>query len=66
MNKVTMKLTITPDVLAMEMARHGLKEIVRLADEDPFAFSSNDAQKIAQETLDAVNELEAREPIYGS
>ena len=66
MTKLTMQLTITPDVLAMEVARHGLKEIVQLANKDPFGFSGDEAKELAQETLNAVDELEAKGSIYGT
>ena len=38
--------------------RFGLKEIVRLREEDPFGYSAEDAADLAQVVLDKVEELE--------
>ena len=58
LSKLTMTVTVTGDFIAHEVMRFGLKEIVRLREEDPFAYSAEDAADLAQVVLDKVEELE--------
>lgn len=51
-------ITLTGDFIAHEIMRFGLKEIVRMRAEDPFAYSAEEAADLAQLVLDKVEELE--------
>ena len=54
------KLTVTlaGDLIAHEVMRFGLKEIVRLREKNPFEYSAENAADFAQAVLDEVEELE--------
>ena len=57
-NTATLTVTVTGDFIAHEIMRFALKEIVRLRDEDPFAYNAEDAADLARSVLDKVEELE--------
>ena len=61
MAKLGITITVSGDILAHEVARFGLLEIMRRTREEPFSFSLSDAEKIAAETIAAVRDLEADE-----
>lgn len=52
-------INVSGDILAHEVARFGLLEIMRRSRKDPFGFTGSDAEKIAAETIHAVRKLEA-------
>jgi len=58
MPRLSMTVTVTGDILAHEVARFGLLEIMRRARKDPFGFTGTEAEKIAAETIHAVRKLE--------
>lgn len=57
-NTATLTVTVTGDFIAHELMRFGLKEIVRMRADDPFAYSAEDAAELAQVVLDKVEEFE--------
>lgn len=58
MKMPTLTITVSGDFIAHEVMRFGLKEIVRLREENPFEYSAEDAADLAQAVLDSVEELE--------
>lgn len=60
MTCLRLELTLTPDWIAAEVMRAGLKAIVKESAGDPFGFSGSEAAEIAQEALQAAAAQEAK------
>lgn len=60
MASLKMTIAVHAGVLALEIARYALNEIVRKSEQHPYGFSGADAAEFAEDAIRAMDEQEAR------